>query len=385
MRHPLRTFTLLLLTGSTAVFAGMKFPAVPPEQAGESLAQLIVDRDSEGLANRIDMKTLLNSVMQGTDLSDKDRADIDAGFQSSRTRLANGLIKSIAAQHAQVKLVRSRTTPKGSVQIIRLNYYDDAGQPSGYEYLEFELGRDGRIVDWYGHAQGSSVTDNMRMLISGILDTSSLQATVFGRAEVNEDAMAALKAYTAAINKADFAGAYAALARMPSEFRGTRQWATLQASAAASLGDTQYRAALDHLAQAHGNDPDAQFMLIDHYYFRKEHTRMIESIQNFENRVVSDGVTNMLECTGLLLDEQIAAAERVCLEATEIEPEFVNAWWTLVDVRAKSRDAVIVLGTLDEIERRFELKMNPDLLLQQPGYEWLAEAEGFDDWAEARR
>ncbi len=357
----------------------------PAKQAGESLAQLIIDQDSEGLTDRIDMKVLLDRVMRGMDLGEKDRQDLAAGFRSSRTRLADSLIKSIAAQHAVVTLVRSRATPNGSVQIIRLNYHDEAGQPAGFEYLEFDLGSDDRIVDWYGHAQGSRVSDNMRLLMSSMLDTSSLLPTVFGRADVDEEAMAAIRAYSAAMNKGDFQNVYAALARMPEEFRGTRQWATLQAGAAASLGDAKYRAALDHLAQAHGDDPAAQFMLIDHFFFRKDFARMIESIQTFEKRVVSDGVTNMLECSGLLLSDQIAEAERVCLEGTRIEPEFVGGWWALVDVQSKSRDADKVLGTLEAIERRFDLSMNPDLLIEQPGYEWLENADGFDDWADARR
>ena len=116
--HPMRPLiyaVVLSLLWYPAISPAQKdVRSSPAKQAGESLAQLIIDQDSEGLTDRIDMKVLLDRVMRGMDLGEKDRQDLAAGFRSSRTRLADSLIKSIAAQHAVVTLVRSRATPNGS-------------------------------------------------------------------------------------------------------------------------------------------------------------------------------------------------------------------------------------------------------------------------------
>ena len=86
--HPMRPLiyaVVLSLLWYPAISPAQKdVRSSPAKQAGESLAQLIIDQDSEGLTDRIDMKVLLDRVMRGMDLS----VDPDGKFIRDVVRLA---------------------------------------------------------------------------------------------------------------------------------------------------------------------------------------------------------------------------------------------------------------------------------------------------------
>lgn len=373
--------SLLVLLPLAAAAAAPADVAAP----GAALLALIESRDAQGLASRIDGDALLARVLEGSSLAGGQRDAFAKGFGQSQSKMGANFVANLERNRAKAHLVRSSAAGAGTSQIVRLDYYDAEGNGSGFDYLEFELGADGRIRDWRSHAQAARASDTMRLLVSSMFDDSTVGAWLFGRPTTDDAVLAQVKAFSAATTRGDFRAGHAALERFPPEFRKTRQWAGLRIAMAANIDDATYRSDLASMARDHGSDPQVQFMLIDHFFFTGDYTRMVEAVQRFERRVVADGATNLLECNGYVLMAKWADAERACRDANRIEPGFTPAWWSLVDVYAGMHETARLLATLDEIQARFDLAIAPDAIVAIEGYEWLATDPDFVAWAKGHR
>jgi len=352
---------------------------------GDSLALLLTNRDGAGYAARFDADFTINRIIGDADFSATERRDFAGGLRKGLANVGPTLVASLQHQNAQVKRVASRRSPEGSTQILRVDYFDKDGNAGGHEYLELELNTKGQIRDWYSHAQGSRYTDTARLLTFSLIGQPSLLSSLFGTKDVDEAGIAAVRRYGDANRAGNHKGAYEAMGQWPAAFRETRQWAVLRASLSITFDEAAYRRDLTKLAEKFGTETEMQFMLIDYHFYRNDFASMIDVIQQFEKRVVADGATNQLECTGFILWEKYAEAERACRDGIRLESSFKANWWSLVEVFALTKRAQELTDTLTEIEQRFELVMNPDILIEQPNYEWLADDPVFKKWAKKRR
>ncbi|HET7844100.1 MAG TPA: hypothetical protein VFL14_08120, partial [Xanthomonadales bacterium] len=232
--QPLAATLLALSSVATAAADQLAAP-------GESLVAIFAERDREALNRRLDVDALLARVLEGSNLGARDRRDFEAGFRGSMGDLTGNLMRDVEMYRAKPKLVKSTARPDGSTQVVRLDMYDENGDGSGHDYLEFELGKDGRIRDWRSHAQTGRVSDTIRLMTVGLLDTGSFAAMLFGRASVDEEGLADMARLVEATKRGDARAAHAALGEMPDYFRRTRQWAAMRVSYSADFDDDVYR------------------------------------------------------------------------------------------------------------------------------------------------
>lgn len=352
---------------------------------GDSIARLLTDRDGAGYSARIDADFTINRIIGDAKFSAADRNGFAAGLRKGLSNIGPTLVLSLQQQNAEVKRVASRRSPEGSTQVLRVDYYDAEGNAGGHEYLELELNAKGQIRDWYSHAQGSRYTDTARLLTFSLIGQPTLLSSLFGTHDVDEAGVAAVRRYANANKAGDIKGAYEAMAQWPAAFRETRQWGVLRASMSISFDEATYRRDLTQLADKFGTATEMQFMLIDYHFYRNDFASLVDVIQRFEKRVVADGATNQLECTGWLLWKKYEEAEKACRDGIRLESSFKANWWSLVEIFALTKRAQELTDTLTEIEQRFELVMNPDILIEQPNYEWLADDPVFRKWAKERR
>ena len=68
-----------------------------------------------------------------------------------------------------------------------------------------------------------------------------------------------------------------------------------------------------------------------------------------------------------------------------LEPETENTWWLVAHQLQQRRDAPRLLDLLARYERQFDMQFDPDALLEQDGYGWLAQEPAYAAFAAARR
>ncbi|NQD36612.1 hypothetical protein HPT27_06215 [Permianibacter sp. IMCC34836] len=376
---------LLGLSASHAETAMEKNASNPLAATGQQLAEILNQRDQAAFAQMIDMDALGARVTAGMGLPERDQKDFIAGMKKSRERMAASTMTQIEAKHGQAKLVKTLKKSTGSEQIIRIDYSNAEGESEGYEYLQFEIDNKQKIGDWFVHSQGSRISDFMRRLAASMVKDKNLITTLFGTVQFDGDVLKIVQELSKKMQALDYPGAYNTLQQFPDGYKKTVNWATLQVAVATNLDEAKYRAALQYLADNHGNQPALQFMLIDHYFYQQQYDRMIKALETFERRVVEDGVSNFLKCNGHYFAKDYVKARAACQRSIELEADVRSPYWTLIEIARSTQDAKLALATLSDYEQQFETEFDPDKLVALESYQWLANRDEFKRWAAERR
>lgn len=353
---------------------------------GVRLAEIFNARDAKAFDESVDFDALAHRVLEGMELPDWQARDFVRGFKNNSNLLGNSLMASLRGKPSVAYLVQSARTEQGSTQTVRLDLRDAAGELTGFEYLQFELGIDSRIQDWTSHVQGSRVSENMRRISASALDSSSWWSVLFGGKTLDKEASVTIKQFGAEVRRLDYAAAHATLAKMPQEFKQSRQWATMRAVMSMNFKDhSLYRADLQWLANHHGDDPAVQFMLLDHYMYSGQFPRLLNTIDRFEQNVVEDAATNFLRCNALEMMQRRSDAIRACRRSAELEPDNELPWPQLLALYAEQHEAGPFIAVLEEFESKFAQPMDPERIVKLEGLEWLAGTAEFKSWAKLRR
>ena len=191
-------------------------PALGNEVAsapGERIVDAMSRQDAAALNALIDVDALLERVIGDLDLPAATRAEFEKGFRKSGARAGENVIQGIDPARSKIALVRSRQAGDATLQIVRISHYDESGSADGHNYLEFEVGPDGRIRDWRSHAQCARTSDTMRLLAASLFDGTSLLSSLFGRAATDDASLAAMSSLTDGLQRKDFRAAHDALDR----------------------------------------------------------------------------------------------------------------------------------------------------------------------------
>lgn len=269
--------------------------------------------------------------------------------------------------------------------LVRLDLVGEDGESAGHNYLMFARTPEGRIADWYSHVQGAWASDLMRQVAIHSLGNPGPLARLLGNARFDRATLRRFTTFFEQHREGRYAEAIETFEKLPVEFKTSKTGAALRVQVAANLGEDRHRDALDQLARWHGDAPEFQFLLIDHHFYREDYDRALESIAAFESQVVEDGATNLLRCNMLLMAERHSQARAACERSIALEPEVEHPWWSLATVGIKSRDAVLTLRALTNLETRFDYAFDPDALIENVEYVWLVDRPEFEPWAAARR
>ncbi len=355
--------------------------------AGMRIAAALNERDAPAFERMIDFESFGEAVMRDFDLglNERDRADFERGLLSAGPRIAETSVRRLEDGKAVAHLLRAERRHDDWDVLLRLTLFDDKGEPAGFDYIQFELGGDDRIDDWRSEAMAGQASAQVRLVTAMMLPESRLLSGLFGSREVDEDLLRLFQQLRGALAVVDNPKAFEVLGRMPAEVRATRFWATYRVALASNLGDEIYRASLDHLAQHFGSDPELDFMLVDHAWFRGEFRTAIERLESFEQRVVEDGTTTLLKCGAANEIGDHRSAAQFCRRSVALEPGVENAWWALAGIGITEKDAALVLEALTGIETHFDTRFDIDALVDIPDYAWLAGTAELKAWDRSRQ
>ncbi|WP_028455369.1 hypothetical protein [Chitinilyticum litopenaei] len=387
------TLAALLLCGVPALLPAkglaQQASADVPELAaqGKRIGKLLNERDRMALLAMIDMPALAERVTAGIQLGAKDKADFVRGFTSPEAgrRMVDTSMNLLELNHGIAYLVKSRPLGKGSIQTLRIDFRSADDEHGGYEYIDYYVNEQGRVFDWYLHSRSALISKTMSRLLLSMVEPDQLGTLLFNRKTLELGALQAMQDMGRALNAGKFDAAYAAMQKLPAEFRDSVEGATTMAALATQLDESRHRQSLARLARLHGDKASVQFMLIDHYFYQKDYPRMLAAIAAFEQRVVEDGATNYLRCTAQLEAGQLEAARKACERSVALEPTVKNGWYGLMTVESTNKDAARLLKVLTRYEQQFAMEFDPDKLVEQDFYAWLAGKPEFRAWAAKRR
>lgn len=332
----------------------------------------------------IDLDALGERVLEGLDLNAADKLRYLAGLRLQYASLGHSVALQMRAQRgAKASFVRALPRAEGAAFMVRIDTRD-AQNNVGHGYLEVEINDAGRIVDWYDHAAALSMSRQLRFTAGSMLTTAQIARLLLGGSDESTDSASKLKDLVAALQGGDFAGAYEALVGMPETMQQRRELATLRVALSRYVGMDAYRSKLAAVADRHGDDPQLQFVLIDHYLLSGDLERALVAIEGTASVIGNDQVMESNRCTVYQAMGRKADAIAACDRAIALDPSFDTPRWTRVRIGVETQDAELAVASLSGAEQASGTRIDAGRLGRNDFYAWLVEQPEWAPWATER-
>lgn len=370
------TLTIVLLSSALVI------QAAEPDPHGQAIVMALQNRDAAQFLQLIDSKALGKRVVAALGLPAAQQAQFMEGMQIGIAKIPDAMMQQFERTDPKLKLVRTSAEQEYRRHLVRLDMMSKDG---GIDYIHFDTGADGRIVDWYSYSQGNSASALMTQRALTMLGDGRLLGKALAGDNFEPVHLAAYNRFNDYMLAGKFALAYVAMEQLPESFRKTQDWAALRVRLAGQMDNVTYREALDVLATRFSHVPELQFLLVDHFFLQQKYDEAIRAITAFEQYVGEDGATNFLKCTIHIEQKAYSEATQACQRGVDVEPEFENLYWMLVTIGMDTEQPNLALTALGQYEAAFQKQFDPDGLAALPEYRELARTAEFQRWAEQRR
>jgi len=124
-------------------------------------------------------------------------------------------------------------------------------------------------------------------------------------------------------------------------------------------------------------------VLIDHYFTEQDWKRAFEAIGVVEARVGSDGLTELLRANVYASQGENEQALAQIRAAVEREPDFEDAYLSLLTLYAAQGQFQEAVGVLEQVRSRFGYALAADELAEEEIFAELVQSEAFKTWSAA--
>ncbi len=351
------------------------------QQLVEQMLTAFQARDVDTFAKLVDPVAMIDRVAKGMNLTGNTRTEFIRGGTVG-IRRSNDIMFDALKRNQAVTIFKFKHRIGDE---NRLLFRHKLGEENGYAFIDFVVNERGKIVDWFSYAEAIKASDAMRQAIAFMMNDKSLLSSIFGLPQIDNAAVVAFRRYSDLVQKQQFKDAFAALDDLPAEYKKLRVWASLRVTVAGQFDESLYRESLNYLADNFGQDPDLQFVLIDHYFYQQQMTKVIIAIDKVQETLNEDAELQYLACAVLKNAQQLEPALQRCQRALRLEPAIENAYWVIIDIGFQHKDAGLVTETLTAYEQAFDKQFDPDELAELDGYNAIADTDEYRTWAKERR
>jgi tetratricopeptide (TPR) repeat protein len=378
----LRSAFLALACAITAYAAGPAQSATDPvADFGRQFARVLNEHDRAGLTALFDFVAFGRRAAAISDGDAETR-------RATGDRLAVVASKNLAADNVSMfengdgtaKFMRIVGTNPGRPQ-VRVAFAQ-----GGFDYLELivERRKSGRlqVVDWFQLSRGELLSETVGGADALVESTSpSLIERLFGEKDQRNVLNQRFARVSEAQVKGDFAGALAELEGLPGPLLNSRQmlFARARLAGAANL-DTKYQATLELLAARYATDPAAAFVLADHYFYKKQTEKVIQSMTTVEKRVGADGMTSLAKASAHLDVGELDQAMSWAREAIRLEPDFSGPHDTIALIHVKRRNYAGAIEEYRVLEKNFGYVFGRDSFMPDERFADFVKSAEFRKW-----
>lgn len=292
--------------------------AALPEQRLKPFEQLL-DMDALGLR-----------VLDGMDASTRESLSFLAGFRQAEKQFVGRTAEQLATtEHIQ----HLWTRPTGDHQDHLYRF--DLGE-EGFSYQQYRMHTaTEQIIDIFDYANGSWISDSMRLAALSLLGANSLVNRMSSLFDEDAAAEVTLGKMVRAMAGQDFGAAMAVYRNATESFKNNETAQALLANAIAQTNDPLYSEGLSLLGAHASDNPRFTFILLDYHYLNGDFPRALESVRALQKEldVVESGML-LLEASVLMemgdYDSAIAVLER----SAGVEPNRIGTYEVLLGLYA---------------------------------------------------
>jgi tetratricopeptide (TPR) repeat protein len=347
---------------------------------GKQLASWLSTHDLEALEQSFDPLALLDRVMDGLDLSEKDADDFRAGALGE---VKDGLIRQFG-QVKKAQFLRVVQRPGGKRVLVRVHL------KGGINYFEFVCARraSGKLkwVDMFIYITGDMMSNTIRTaalpmiaeMKKGILErlTGSESSYVEHLPEIQR-AMGLLRdgkpAEAAPILKA-----------LPAEMQTNRSVLMLRLQVAQAVSESDYLKVIQDWETAYPNDSALALISIDGDVMRKNFTGAIAHVDVLDRLVGGDPYLNCIRGNIYFAAKNYVMVKRTANAALQADPHLAAAYDVLLNTSLAEEDFDETARILERFERAYPYVDMARAVKGAPTYSKFLLSPAYAEWIEQR-
>ena len=370
---------LLFATCASAQIADRTSDRETARKFGVAVTAALNERDEKAMLQLLDIHglALRAGKVQGLDGATLQR--FTAGFEKGAAQMHAAYFQKLEISNGTAVFMRVTDT-RPARALVRFDLGND-----GTDYMEFVLEtRDGRTraVDWFQLSTGEllSVTAGGFGQMLTTTDTGLL-ARLFATDRVDASTLQYLKRAGELQRAGKFAEALIEVKKLPEPIRHARAMLIFQSSLALlSKNDAEYTAILAKLAERYADDPATAFMLIDHYFTKKDVSNMLKALDTMEKRVGIDGVTRNLRAAAYYSAGDYANTLKQADEAIRVEPTFMSGYDTRASALVGLGRYADAVAQYKDLEQRFDLQFSREAFTGDATFAKFVASPAFREW-----
>ncbi|MEM1262835.1 MAG: hypothetical protein AAGH76_10600 [Pseudomonadota bacterium] len=325
---------------------------------GEAFAAALNDKDQSALSELFAVAEFTRAIAD--DLFDDDEAKRDflRGFRGdSQAAFVSILFHSWFSQELSAKYLRTmdRNRP-----VVRVNFVN-----GGLEYILIsmrEVAGELVAVDLYLMTAGRTLSASAGLASQIMLKPSNALLTrLFGEDyRANQPMAAKFRLIGELRREGDLQGAYDLIQSLPDSVRDNRLMVDTAVQLTSHLDETEYRKQLTRLGTLYGDDESAGLTLINYYLTTGDYDKAESTINRLVRFLGEDAALANIQAVVAMDAKKYELAEQYGLRAIELEPDFEDAYWTLVTIALEQRNFDGVTVGLQRLEKVFNYEFTPD-------------------------
>ncbi len=334
------------------------------DNALDKMGSAFLERNVEVLAEIFSTDEFIRRIQAKLSFSERVNESVVAGVRSSIPVVQQNLITSLVDCHLTITRIIEAAQ---SAKILTRCEYDDS-----LSYVEFELHRedDGpyQLIDWYDYTKGDHVTSSMAQNLALLLVQQGHSMRLMGLDLAPQIRRDYLHLLTLNSDGSNIEGWEEAYNKLPASLRFSRHLLVERVQiTAAGQNEQYYRDALSDLEKHHGHDPRLTLILIDHYYFTDDSAALKEAFDRLNLLLGGDAALLTLKADVLKENKEYDEAAATVREALEIEPGYLNAYLSWLDISVKQENYTKAVTMIERMEKTFDLSFSKEELDQWSG------------------
>jgi tetratricopeptide (TPR) repeat protein len=358
-------------------------PASPAYKLGVGIVNALNKGDARAAANFVNARALAKRIAEESMYTSAEQQRALANSHDSRfvQQVFESHCATLQRSHGSAKFMRVVMHAGQPRALVRL----DAGS-EGVDYLEFLVDRDDsgeyRAIDWYQLTQGRLVSQGLGAMIRLVNDPNqSFLHRLFATTSFNAETMDKLRQLGALDRQGKYAESVALMNQLPPDLADSLEMLRLRVADAAHAKDNaEYYRVLGILARKYGDDPSVALLLMDYYLREKQFDKVQTGFTIIENRVGSDGLTNMMRSN---FCQQMGAYDQgvtYARKAVELEPDLRRAWLALASGYLLQKNYPQAVATYRTMQTRFGLTFTREQFASNPNFGPLVQSDAFKKW-----
>lgn len=387
------TTTMLLGVGiwalwPTIVHAGEKPAARTPVTEKQALAfatALVTAIDSgQGAVELVDWGTLMVRTSQGLDVAPKVLAD----FQKSKEEMAVaptgffGLIRGELEKGGAYKYMRVFQEPQGTR--ARFRFLPAGGGVDFHDFLLREEKGRIRAVDFKFASTGEEYSQSLRrtFLPLAVKANPALRDRLAAKDSAFLKHLTSIEAITKSLQEGHPERVAPIASQLPADLRNEKFCLLLELKSSQLVSDDKaVQEVIDRYHRLYPNDVAIELFSMDYFVKKDSIPKALVCAERFQKGVGQEAFMQSLIADLQWQDGQLKEALASINKAIRIEPEYVDAYWTLVTIADSEKDFAAVNKTLQKLVKEFGAELDPETMRTEPFYAEFVKSPEFAEFA----